>query len=238
MLHFGLLLCVMNRLPNRDSHTNQNMKSTIWFSEMFWVHSFGVGLNYITPNLRKLYSINLHACSPKHIGCKKGNVHAGSPKHIGCKIGNLHAASPKHIGCKIGNLHAGSPKHIGCKIGNLHAGSPKHTGCKIGNLHAGSPKHIGCKIGNLHAGSQKHLLLLVSISWKFHECPFIRNSVMLSTNSDSENRKRNPVSKWLNRSSPNVPDCSLCHSQNILKISWKFTHPFYRGVANKHVRGA
>ena len=36
----------------------------------------------------------------------------------------------------------------------------------------------------------------------------------------------------------NVPDCSLCHSQKILTISWKFAHRFYHGVANKHVRGA
>ena len=36
----------------------------------------------------------------------------------------------------------------------------------------------------------------------------------------------------------NVPDSSLCHSQHILKISWKFTHRFYRGVAKKHTRGA
>ena len=36
----------------------------------------------------------------------------------------------------------------------------------------------------------------------------------------------------------NVPDCSLCHSQNIMKISWKSTHRFYRGVTNKHVRSA
>ena len=37
----------------------------------------------------------------------------------------------------------------------------------------------------------------------------------------------------------NVPDCSLCHSQTwYLKISWKSTHRFYRGVANKHPRGA
>ena len=34
----------------------------------------------------------------------------------------------------------------------------------------------------------------------------------------------------------NVPDCSLCHSQHILKISWKSTYRFYRGVDNEHTR--
>ena len=48
---------------------------------------------------------------------------------------------------------------------------------------------------------QCSLLLLVSISWKFHECPSIRYSVMLPANTDPENRKKNPVSKGLNWSS-------------------------------------
>ena len=40
---------------------------------------------------------------------------------------------------------------------------------------------------------QWRLLLLVSLSWKFHECPSIRYSVTLPTNTDPENRKRNRV---------------------------------------------
>ena len=32
----------------------------------------------------------------------------------------------------------------------------------------------------------------------------------------------------------NIPDSSLCHSQPIMNISWKSTHPFYRNVANRH----
>ena len=36
----------------------------------------------------------------------------------------------------------------------------------------------------------------------------------------------------------NVPDCLLCHSQHILKISWKSTHRFYRGFAKKNTPGA
>ena len=52
-----------------------------------------------------------------------------------------------------------------------------------------------------------------------------------------ENGKRIPVSKGYTDQVQNVTDCFWCHSQHILKISWKSTHRFYRGVAEKHARG-
>ena len=74
-------------------------------------------------------------------------------------------------------------------------------------------------------------LLLVSKSWKFHEHSSICYSIMLVTNTDTENRKMSPVFKGLNASSP---DCSSCHNNPILKSSWKSIHPFYRNVAHRH----
>ena len=76
-------------------------------------------------------------------------------------------------------------------------------------------------------------------------CPYPENfmnvhpsGIPWCASTDPENRKRNPVSKGYTNDPLNVWDFSLCHSQHILKISWKSTHLFYRGVANKHARGA
>ena len=73
------------------------------------------------------------------------------------------------------------------------------------------------------------LLLLVSISWQFREYPSISYSVILPTNTDPENIKMNHVS---NDHPSNFPDCSLCHSRHILKISWKSTSFFITSLTN------
>ena len=61
---------------------------------------------------------------------------------------------------------------------------------------------------------------------------------MLPTDTDPDNKKGTLCPTGWTDHPQNVPDCSLCHSQNILTISSKSTPRFYGGVADKHAQGA
>ena len=79
------------------------------------------------------------------------------------------------------------------------------------------------------------LCLMYNLSWKFHENPFIRLSIIVLTNTHSQNRKINPEFKELITTTRFFfSDCSLYHVQYFLKISWQSVHPFSRNVANRH----
>ena len=69
---------------------------------------------------------------------------------------------------------------------------------------------------------------------KNHEYSSIFYSMMLVTNTDTENRKMNPVSNGFNASPRNVSACSSGQNGPILKISWKSVLPFHRNVAQRH----
>ena len=87
-----------------------------------------------------------------------------------------------------------------------------------------SPRLVWRAWNSLLKHEKCRLLLLVSLSWKFHEHPSIWYSVMLPTNMDTENKKRNPVSKGLHLLSPKCSRLFLVskptYPKNFMKIHW------------------
>ena len=69
--------------------------------------------------------------------------------------------------------------------------------------------------------------LIFDLSWKCHENPFTRFSVMLLTDTDSPEKIEKEImyARGLTEHPPKVPDCSLHQVWPILQLSW---NPFTR----------
>ena len=65
------------------------------------------------------------------------------------------------------------------------------------------------------------------ISWKFHENPLNRFSIILLTNTVPENIKIDPGFMGLTARSWKFVECSLFHVRLVLKISRKSIHSFF-----------
>ena len=61
--------------------------------------------------------------------------------------------------------------------------------------------------------------IMSDISWKFNKIPFLCFSSVLPTTRDLDDEEKIPVSKWLNATSSNVPNCSFCNIQPILILA-------------------
>ena len=102
---------------------------------------------------------------------------------------------------------------------------------------------LNCQSTSLSVGGHCCLrmcyLFLVSvvpdIFWKFHEKPFTRFSIILSTNTDPENRQIAPEFVRLATTSWQCSRVFLVLCPTLGEISWKSVHPFFHNFAKKHV---